>query len=99
MVSLASSQYWLQYFVPLPTLQLHAGCSHFLISSCMSNVSIKMDSRLTTSGSLNFPNSGASVTASLDRELASIHRQSDYMLPPDGSSDFGGLQFERCQLG
>ena len=35
MVSLASSQYWLQYFVPLATRQLHAGCSHFFVSSCM----------------------------------------------------------------
>ena len=35
MVSLASSQYWLQYFMPLATRQLHAGCSHFFVSLCM----------------------------------------------------------------
>jgi hypothetical protein len=35
MVSLASSQYWLQYLAPISTRQLHAGCSHFFVRSRM----------------------------------------------------------------
>ena len=35
MVSRASLQYWLQYFVSLLTVQMHAGCAHFLVSSCI----------------------------------------------------------------
>jgi len=56
MVSFASSQYWLQYFVPLATRQLHAGCSHFTVFSRMrippSTQTRILRSRLTESSEL-----------------------------------------------